>query len=179
MITQTKPATAEELLHQPSDGYRYELVKGELKKMAPAGNEHGSIAAVFTGLLIVLRPRSEARQSLRRRNRLQNRHRPRHRPRARRRVHQPEASGRGGDPSGGYWPGAPDLVAEVVSPGDLYTEVGEKVAEWLGAGSRMVVVVNPRNKQVLVHSSPTDVKVLGLGDTLEGWRGGAGLAAFC
>ena len=32
----------------------------------------------------------------------------------------------------------------------------------------MVAVVNPRNKQVLVHTSPTDVKVLGLGDTLEG-----------
>lgn len=29
-----------------------ELVKGELKKRAPAGNEYGSLAALFTGLLI-------------------------------------------------------------------------------------------------------------------------------
>ena len=25
-----------------------------------------------------------------------------------------------------YWPGAPDLVAEVISPNDLYTEVDDK-----------------------------------------------------
>src|SRR5712692_7326151 len=44
----------------------------------------------------------------------------------------------------GYWPGAPDLVVEVISPSDTYTEVEEKVLEWLEAGARMVVVVNPR-----------------------------------
>jgi Uma2 family endonuclease len=68
----------------------------------------------------------------------------------------------------GYWPGAPDLAVEVVSPSDLYTEVSEKVAEWLQAGSEMVVVVNPHTQQVLVHLSPTVVKVLGVGDTLGG-----------
>src|SRR3989442_4633814 len=29
----------------------------------------------------------------------------------------------------GYWPGAPDLVVEVISSGDTYTEVDEKVLE--------------------------------------------------
>jgi Uma2 family endonuclease len=33
--------TAEELLSFSDDGYRYELVKGELRKMPPAGFEHG------------------------------------------------------------------------------------------------------------------------------------------
>lgn len=42
----------------------------------------------------------------------------------------------------GYWSGVPDLVTEVVSPSDLYTEGSEKVAEWLQAGAKMVVVVN-------------------------------------
>jgi hypothetical protein len=64
----------------------------------------------------------------------------------------------------------------VVSPSDLYTEVSEKVPEWLQAGAKMVVVVNPRTRQVLVHLSPIVVTVLGVGDTLEG-RGGAGVAA--
>ena len=32
----------------------------------------------------------------------------------------------------------------------------------------MVVVVNPRTRQVLVHLSPTDVNVLGVEDTLKG-----------
>ena len=41
MDTLTKSLTADELLRLPSDGYRYELVQGVLKKMAPAGEQHG------------------------------------------------------------------------------------------------------------------------------------------
>src|ERR1700743_551013 len=36
--------TADELLRMPDDGFRYELVKGDLKKMSPAGNKHGRFA---------------------------------------------------------------------------------------------------------------------------------------
>jgi hypothetical protein len=36
MTTSTR-ITAEELLKMPDDGFRYELVKGELVKIAPAG----------------------------------------------------------------------------------------------------------------------------------------------
>ena len=71
-------------------------------------------------------------------------------------------------PVQGYWPGAPDLAAEVVSPNDLSTEVSDKVAEWLAAGSSMVVVINPRRQQVFIHLSPTKVDVLGVDDTLDG-----------
>lgn len=68
----------------------------------------------------------------------------------------------------GYWPGAPDLVVEVISPGDTYTEVEEKVFEWLGAGARMVVVVNPRKRAVTVYRSLTDIVVLTEDDILDG-----------
>lgn len=68
----------------------------------------------------------------------------------------------------GYWPGAPDLVVEVISPGDTYTEVEEKVLEWLEAGARMVVVVNPRKQAVTVYRSLTDIVVLTENDTLDG-----------
>ena len=37
--------TADELLAMPSDGYRYELIRGELRQMSPAGSQHGKIAA--------------------------------------------------------------------------------------------------------------------------------------
>ena len=37
----TKPMTADELQAMPDDGFRYELVKGELIRMPPAGYEHG------------------------------------------------------------------------------------------------------------------------------------------
>ena len=41
--TLTKPMTADELLAMPDDGYRYELVEGELRRMSPAGDEHGLV----------------------------------------------------------------------------------------------------------------------------------------
>ncbi|MGI8650849.1 MAG: Uma2 family endonuclease [Rubrobacter sp.] len=43
-----RKATARELLNLPDDGFRYELVRGELRQMNPAGNIHGRIAIRFT-----------------------------------------------------------------------------------------------------------------------------------
>ncbi len=36
--------TADELLHMSDDGFRYELVQGELRRMNPAENVHGRVA---------------------------------------------------------------------------------------------------------------------------------------
>jgi Uma2 family endonuclease len=36
--------TADELLLMPDEGFRYELVNGELRRMTPAGNVHGRVA---------------------------------------------------------------------------------------------------------------------------------------
>jgi hypothetical protein len=47
MSTRIRPVTTEELLHMPHDGFRYELVRGELRKMPPAGDEHGYIAGRY------------------------------------------------------------------------------------------------------------------------------------
>ncbi len=57
---------------------------------------------------------------------------------------------------------------EVISPNDLYTEVEAKEADWLNAGSRMVLVVNPRRRSVNVYRSLTDVRILTKNDTLDG-----------
>src|SRR6476646_2618258 len=43
MTVDTRLMTADELLRMPDDGFRYELVRGELKKMSPAGSKHGRI----------------------------------------------------------------------------------------------------------------------------------------
>ena len=45
-------ATAADLERLPDDGFRYELVCGEVRKMVPAGNEHGKIAALVTASLV-------------------------------------------------------------------------------------------------------------------------------
>jgi Uma2 family endonuclease len=73
-----------------------------------------------------------------------------------------------GDAGRGYFAGAPDLAVEVISPNDLYTEVDEKVAEWLEHGCQMVLVVNPRRRTVAVHRSGQMGRILGEDDTLDG-----------
>ncbi len=43
MVSKAGLVTSEELLNVPDDGYRYELVRGELRKIAPAGARHSNI----------------------------------------------------------------------------------------------------------------------------------------
>ena len=50
-MTTTDLITADELLQMKDDGFRYELVRGELVKMSPAGHQHGRIALNLTGPL--------------------------------------------------------------------------------------------------------------------------------
>ncbi len=66
-----------------------------------------------------------------------------------------------------YFPGAPDLAVEVVSPNDRPNEVEAKVQDWLSHGTLMVWVVDPRRRTVAVHRSPADVRELGATDFLE------------
>jgi Uma2 family endonuclease len=159
--------TADELLAMPVDNFRYELVKGELIRMSPTGGEHGTIAATLTvivgyfvrekklglvfgaetGFKIAFDPDTVRA--------------PDFAFVSRERI--PES----GIPKG-YWVGAPDLAVEVVSPGDIYGEIEDKVLAWLDAGVRMVIVVNPRRRSSTVYCSRTDVKILSENDELSG-----------
>jgi Uma2 family endonuclease len=167
MATTQRLMTADELLRLPDDGCRHELVAGELRTMAPAGFEHGwvgvrvafsleahvraaSLGAVVnsdTGFLLTRQPDTVRSPDVAfvRRERLQQ--------------------------SGlvtGYWLGAPDLAVEVISPNDLYTEVEEKVGEWLAHGTRMVVVLNPRRRSAVVHRPGVPPRTLANDDVLNG-----------
>ena len=48
MTTTTRLMTADEFFLMPKDGTRYELVRGEIRIMAPAGFEHGVVIAKLT-----------------------------------------------------------------------------------------------------------------------------------
>jgi Uma2 family endonuclease len=69
-------------------------------------------------------------------------------------------------PERGFVELAPDLVAEVVSPGDAYSEVQAKVEEYLAAGVREVWVVDPRRRRVEVHAAGRAARTLGPADAL-------------
>jgi Uma2 family endonuclease len=170
-LTITKPFTADELLALPDDGWRYELVKGELIRMSPTGHEHGEITINLTAPLatyvkskklgVVLAAESgfwlERNPDTVRAPDIAFISRERRQKVAR---------------NPGYWEGAPDLAVEVevVSPSDRVSRIEGKVAQWLESGSRMVWVVSPKLRTVTVYESLTSVTVLTEKDRLTGGR---------
>ncbi len=167
MSAGTELLSADELLTKPRDGYRYELSKGELIKEPPAGNIHGNrtmrlgwrlarhveannlgvVFAAETGFLLASNPDT---------------------------VRAPDVAfvtrervDRAGEFEG-FWPGAPDLAVEVMSPGDSHTEVEKKAGEYLNAGTRAVWIVDPVRRAISIHRSMTDITLLNEKGTLEG-----------
>lgn len=170
MTVQTRSMTATELLELPRDGIRRELVNGEVREMAPAGGRHGFYAleiaselrnyvrehdlgrtfAAETGFKLTTNPdtvRAPDAAFV-----------------SKRRVVAAEESG----DVAGYWPDAPDLAVEVVSPNDTHTEVTEKSLAWLAAGCRMVLAVSPENATVTVYRSRRDIRILTDDESIDG-----------
>lgn len=165
--------TAEELLRLPEDGSRYELVEGELKKMSPSGAEHSRIAILIARSLgnhvaehrlgavygadggFVLKRGPDTMRS-------------------------PDVSFVSAEryvKTMQFFPGAPDLAVEVMSPSDLASEVWFKTSQYLHAGTRAVVVVDLEKRIIYVHrASGTDVvtkvaeDILEVDDVVPGWK---------
>jgi Uma2 family endonuclease len=67
-----------------------------------------------------------------------------------------------------FFPEAPALVVEVLSPSDAAKEVDDKMRRWLAAGVELGWVVYPRGRSVTVYRSLTDIRVLSGDDMLDG-----------
>jgi Uma2 family endonuclease len=160
------PITADDLLalglHGPA-----ELIEGKLVMMSPSGGKHGKVAnrigylltahvsakslgevsAAETGFLIARSPDT---------------------------VRAPDvgfvAAARvpPDGPPESYWPFAPDLAVEVVSPTDRWSDVEEKSRSWLDAGARLVWVVDPRTRTVHVYRQTREALRLIESDVLHG-----------
>ncbi|MHC4550641.1 MAG: Uma2 family endonuclease [Planctomycetota bacterium] len=156
--------TAEQLLRAGDIG-RCELIRGELRLMIPAGDEHGRITVKLTcavgnhvvaqqlgvlhgaetGFILSRDPDT---------------------------VRAPDLAftrtERASPPARGFVPAAPDLAVEVLSPDDRPGYVREKVAEWLEAGTLAVWVVDPRARTVTVHEPGQRPSVFGEADRVPG-----------
>jgi Uma2 family endonuclease len=169
-MTVTSLMTADELLHLPNDGTRYELVRGELrKKMSPTGIAHGRIAARLVFSLMAYLEAHPVGE-----------------------VYSNDVGfwlGRKPDTvlapdvafvrkervvdSTKFFEGAPDLAIEVVSPRDSYSDVEAKAADWLRAGARAVIIVDPTRKSARIHrtSETSDIaEAISVDEMLPGWR---------
>jgi Uma2 family endonuclease len=66
------------------------------------------------------------------------------------------------------WDIVPDLAVEVISKTNSADDVEVKREEYLKAGVRQVWVIFPATCKVFVYDSPTSVRILQLGDDLDG-----------
>lgn len=160
-------STANELFEMPDDGFRYELVRGELRKMSPSGTEHGAIIFNLSGLLAEHIRATKIGQGFGAETGFKLATNPDTVRAADIAFISRERIPETGIPKN-FWATAPDLAVEVVNPGDTYAEVEDKVEDWLDAGTRAVWIVNPKRRSVSVYRSMTDVTRLSEGDELEG-----------
>jgi Uma2 family endonuclease len=63
---------------------------------------------------------------------------------------------------------APDLVVEVLSPGDRPGDILAKVADWLSAGTRLVWVVDPLRRVARVYRQDGSETIVTADRALEG-----------
>lgn len=165
----TRRVTVEELWEMPEKrGTRYELVRGELVEVPGAGALHGLIAKLILKLVDAFVEERDLGlvfgdnlgyvlgrdpDTLR----------------------IPDASfvswdrvPEGGVPDG-YWPGAPDLAVEIVSPNDRADDVHDKVREYLEAGTKTVWVLWPKHRSVTANIGlDGTARDLGSGNELNG-----------
>jgi Uma2 family endonuclease len=71
-------------------------------------------------------------------------------------------------PTDTAWDVIPDLVIEIVSPTDRIDDLMDKIEEYFRAGVRLGWVVYPRHLKVYTYDSPTSVRILQVGDDLDG-----------
>jgi Uma2 family endonuclease len=163
-----KPITAEEFLEMPdpTDGTVLELVRGEIVAMPGPGLEHGEIQVNVASLI---------KQFLKAH------------PIGRVVVESGVITERGPDTVRGpdvsfysqerlpldrrvtgYYDQAPDLCVEVVSPSNTVRELRTKAKEYLFAGVRVVWIIEPRDREVVIVTEPLESRTLEAGATLDG-----------
>lgn len=168
MSTAAHLLTADDLFRLPEDKSRWcELVEGEIVRMSPPGAVHGLVTqnlsvllghfvaehnlgltfAAETGFIVARNPDSVLAPdgSFVRRARIET-------------LGVPAT----------YFPEAPALVFEVLSPGDTVREVGMKMRRWLTAGVEHAWVVDAVNRTVTVYQAFDDIQVLTENDSLTG-----------
>jgi Uma2 family endonuclease len=159
--------TAEELLRMPDDGHWYELVDGRLIEMPPPAWPHGVVSMRIGGLLHAFVETHRLGLVFARDTGFRLSSDPDT-------VRAPDVAFvardrmTAGVPGHGYWPGAPDLAVEVMSPGDRFCALEDKVRQYLAAGTRVAWIVSPAERMVRVYEPGRPAVTCGASDVIEG-----------
>ncbi len=169
-LTQAPPRlyTAEDLLEiSARDENRYELIRGELIQVPPAGFQHGSAAIKLGSRIQVYVEDNDLGVAFAAETGFYLERNPDT-------VRAPDAGfackenlPNGPLPSS-YFEGAPDLAVEIVSPNDRMSQVQDKIQEWLLHGTKLVWVVDSKTRTLTVYRADGTAQVLKSGDMLDG-----------
>src|SRR6266542_5702716 len=173
--TTSQLLTAEEFfaLPDPQDGSKQELVRGKVITMPNPGFEHGEVQLALGSLIRVFLLSNRIGRVVTESGAVTER--------------KPDTV-RGPDVSYyskerlpldqrvvGYHAEVPDLCVEIISPSNTKKEMGPKIKEYFFAGVRMVWVVDPEDRSVVVLRAPDegrtlyDDAILDGGDVLPGF----------
>ncbi len=159
--------TDQEFMALTQDGHRYEIVNGELVDMGNSGAQHGYTCSLMLMALMVyvlskkLGVVFDSSTAFTMQN--GNKRSPDISFFAKERL-----QGITKLPAG-FLDGAPDLVIEVLSPGNTVAELDEKMTEYFANGSRLAWIISPSQHYILVYRSPQEPdRLLKSGDFLDG-----------
>lgn len=159
--------TDEAFMALPQDGNRYEIVQGELLNMGNSGALHGYIAVVLSAALFAVVNSQklgivfDSSTAFKMKN--GNRRAPDVSFFAKARL-----QGLTTLPTG-FLEGAPDLVVEILSPGNTVAEMHDKLIDYFENGSRLVWIVHPTEHYILVyHSAQEPDRLVKSVDLLDG-----------
>jgi Uma2 family endonuclease len=162
-----KDWTDAEFMALPDDGHRYELVNGALVDMGNSGAKHGYVCSTLMillgGYVRLQRLGAMFDSSTAFKMKSGNRRAPDISFVAKERLQGLE------DLPDGFLEGAPDLVVEILSPGNTTEEIHTKIVEYFENGARLIWVVHPNEHYVLVYrSSQEPDRLLKSTDSLDG-----------
>jgi Uma2 family endonuclease len=164
-VIRHSPLTGEDLFELGDIG-RAELVKGEVMRISPTGYAHGLIESQIAHLLRVFVMEHHLGRILTGEVGIYTQRDP--------------DSVRAADvayisnerfaqvTSRGYLDIAPELIVEIISPGDRWTHIEDKLDEYFAIDVRLVWLVNPQKREVFVYHTPTDVTRLSADEKLSG-----------
>ena len=157
--------TIEEFERLPDDGWRMELVRGQVVREPPGGFEHGDVAfeiglllrsfvkehglgkvvGTDSGFVLFDEPPT---------------------------VRAPDVAFVREDrldfDRTRFAPLAPDLAVEVLSPSNTMSEIHDKVLDYLDAGSLLVWVVDPQSRTVTVYRSREEIRLIAADGEIDG-----------
>lgn len=168
MVAAKKIWTEADLMALPEDGYDHELVDGELVMSPKNAWYHGRIAARLSNAIyqFVVKHRLGAVLDSSTGFWMYNRN-----------CRAPDISfvpkerllSLQFDPrEKHFFPGAPDLAIEILSPSNTRREMDGRLRDFFGSGTQIAWIIDPEAERVEICHSETDRRLLGSGGFLDG-----------